>query len=482
MTFDTLGLSSETLKAIAEQNYSTPTPIQERVIPLILKNTDIFGIAQTGTGKTASYCLPIIDKLNQSRARTRLPRALILAPTRELAMQIRESMETYGRYVQLKLSVIIGGESAIEQERTLSKGVDVVIATPGRLLDTLSRGKVMLNAVEVLVIDEADRMLDMGFIPDIEKIFSYVIKKHQTLLFSATSSEPIRKLGNKFLSNPEEISITPSSQTAETIEQVQVHVTVRQKREALRHLIALDNVQQAIIFCNRKRDVSILCNSLKRHNFKAGMIHGDMTQGARSETLDQFKSGDIAFLVASDVAARGLDITDLPYVFNFDVPINAEEYVHRIGRTGRAGRSGKAFTLVSEDDLKRIGYVEKLIAQKITMLTLPDSFDIPETRPKSRQRTNTKMSVKVTDRSETTQSTNNQTNRLQRSSHQQNGHANGIGGASAMQDQVNQNRSRPARKPQVAPASVTGFGNEVPAFFHISWPGLMAAEAIQPLV
>ena len=500
MTFNTLGLSSTTLKSIAEEGYNTPTPIQEQVIPLVLNNNDIFGIAQTGTGKTASYCLPLIDKLSQSRARARLPRALILAPTRELAIQIREALETYGRYSQLKLIVIIGGESPIEQERSLNKGVDVIIATPGRLLDTLNRGKVMLNAVEMLVVDEADRMMDMGFIPDIEKIFSYMLKHHQTLLFSATSSEPIRKLTAKFLKNPIEISITPSSQTAETIEQIQVQVTNKQKREALRHLIAMDNVQQALIFCNRKRDVSLLCNSLKRYNFKAGMIHGDMTQGARSETLEHFKNGEIMFLVASDIAARGLDITDLPYVFNFDVPINAEEYVHRIGRTGRAGRSGKAFTLVCEEDLRRLSQVEKLIDQKITMMTLPESFKFPEPKSKGHVK-----NIKVDDSTAlaTENLPKNKQNDRQQSRRRQSTKNVPHHGESLLaldenlesskpidievsqalpispRHQNHRVQQRPVRSNQKTAKIVTGFGNEIPAFFNLSWPGLITAETAQ---
>ncbi len=470
MSFESLGLSEKTLQAILSEGYTDPTPIQEQVIPLILQGKDVFGIAQTGTGKTASYCLPILDMLAQSRLRARLPRALVLAPTRELALQIHAAIETYGQNYQIKSAVVIGGESGIEQERALNKGVDIVIATPGRLLDTLSRGKVMLSAVEFLVIDEVDRMLDMGFIPDIEKIFTFMVKKQQTLLFSATVSNPIRKLIGKFLNNPIEIFITPSSQTADTIEQHQVLIPARQKRQALRYLLVQENVQQAIIFCNRKTEVSTLCASLLRHGYKAGMLHGDLTQGARTETLNAFKQGEINFLVASDIAARGIDIDDLSYVFNFDVPNNAEEYVHRIGRTGRAGKTGKTFMFVSENDKKLLPAVEKLIGKEIAVFPLGEEFekiaDTEKAKPKPRRRKKTTPNLPVDNAVVVSEPIATQADEK-------------MDEKSAVTEPARQPKSESESHSSTRRHShktVVGFGDEVPAFFHLSWPGIISAS------
>ena len=327
---------------------------------------DILGSAQTGTGKTASFTLPLIDILDSGRAKARMPRSLILAPTRELAAQVSESFETFSTNHNLSMALLIGGTSFADQEAALDKGVDVLIATPGRLLDHFERGKVLLQDVKILVIDEADRMLDMGFIPDIERIVSYLPVMRQTLFFSATLSDEIHKIGSKFVMNPKIVEIDRPSTTANTITQRLVRTQSRKKREMLRDLLRAEQLQNAVIFCNRKRDISTLLSSLKRHNFSAVALHGDMTQSARLEALDQFKSGEIPILIASDVAARGLDIPLVSHVFNFDIPSNAEDYVHRIGRTGRAGRTGVAITLVAtDDDEKYLAAIETLIGQKI---------------------------------------------------------------------------------------------------------------------
>ena len=347
---------------------------------------DILGSAQTGTGKTASFTLPLIDILDSGRAKARMPRSLILAPTRELAAQVSESFETFSTNHNLSMALLIGGTSFADQEAALDKGVDVLIATPGRLLDHFERGKVLLQDVKILVIDEADRMLDMGFIPDIERIVSYLPVMRQTLFFSATLSDEIHKIGSKFVMNPKIVEIDRPSTTANTITQRLVRTQSRKKREMLRDLLRAEQLQNAVIFCNRKRDISTLLSSLKRHDFSAVALHGDMTQSARLEALDQFKSGEIPILIASDVAARGLDIPLVSHVFNFDIPSNAEDYVHRIGRTGRAGRTGVAITLVAtDDDEKYLAAIETLIGQKIPEDTasLPARQDAQNTEAQS---------------------------------------------------------------------------------------------------
>ncbi len=349
--------------------YETPTPIQSASIPSVLMGRDILGSAQTGTGKTASFTLPMIDILASGRAKARMPRSLILAPTRELAAQVAESFEKFSVYHKMSMALLIGGVSFSEQDAALSKGVDVLIATPGRLLDHFERGKVLLQDVKILVIDEADRMLDMGFIPDVERIVSFLPVMRQTLFFSATLSEEIHSIGRKFVMNPKLIEVARPATTADTISQNIVRTTFKQKRVALRDLLRKQEIQNAVIFCNRKRDISILLSSMKRHGFSATALHGDMTQSARLAALDEFKNGQIPLLIASDVAARGLDIPSVSHVFNFDVPSNAEDYVHRIGRTGRAGRHGNAFTLVAgDDDEKAILAIEKLTGQPIPVL------------------------------------------------------------------------------------------------------------------
>jgi superfamily II DNA/RNA helicase len=365
MNFTDLGLSTEVLAAVAAAGYEKPTPIQEQAIPVILTGRDVLGCAQTGTGKTASFTLPMIDILAAGRARARMPRSLILEPTRELAAQVAESFEVYGSRHKLTMALLIGGESFADQERKLDRGVDVLIATPGRLLDLFERGKILLSDVRVLVIDEADRMLDMGFIPDVERIVGLLPRIRQTLFFSATMPPEIRRLADAFLMNPKEISVAPPASPAERVVQALVVVEPPQKREALRALLETQDVKNAIIFCNRKRDVDILHRSLVKRGFDAAALHGDMPQAKRTETLDRFRDGKVRLLVASDVAARGLDIEDMSHVFNFDVPIHAEDYVHRIGRTGRAGRTGHAFTIATPEDGRFVQAIEQLIGKEI---------------------------------------------------------------------------------------------------------------------
>jgi superfamily II DNA/RNA helicase len=374
LKFSDLGLSDGLSRAVADLGYETPTPIQEKSIPIVLMGRDILGSAQTGTGKTASFTLPMIDILASGRAKARLPRSLILAPTRELAAQVADSFEKFSVNNKLSMALLIGGVSFADQNAALSKGVDVLIATPGRLLDHFERGKVLLNDVKVLVIDEADRMLDMGFIPDVEKIVSLLPRMRQTLFFSATLSDDIQKLGSKFVMNPKIIEVAPPASTAETVAQHLIWSDSKAKRQILRDLLGFEKVKNAVIFCNRKRDISTLVTSLTRHGFSAVALHGDMTQSARLEALQKFKNGDVPLLIASDVAARGLDIAGLSHVFNFDVPMSAEDYVHRIGRTGRAGKSGRAFTIAAgKDDIKYIGSIEALIGKPIPPITLDNA-------------------------------------------------------------------------------------------------------------
>lgn len=374
MKFEELGLSASILSAIHDMGYSTPTPIQEEVIPEVLAGHDIFGCAQTGTGKTASFVLPMIEKLSKGRAKARMPRSLILEPTRELAMQVAENFEKYGKNSKLELALLIGGESFGDQQKKLERGVDVLIATPGRLMDLFDRGKILLTDVQVFIIDEADRMLDMGFIPDIERITSLLPKKRQNLLFSATMPDEIKKLSSKYLNHPKEVVVAPPSTTASTIVQKFIHVTGSEKRRALRHIIESEKIPSAIIFCNRKKDVDIVHKSMITDGYSSGALHGDMAQSARNKVLQDFKDEKIKFLVASDVAARGLDVEKLPFVFNFDVPIHAEDYVHRIGRTGRAGNIGHAFTLISKMEEKAFNAILKIAGDALQEVKLDESF------------------------------------------------------------------------------------------------------------
>jgi superfamily II DNA/RNA helicase len=369
--FSDLGLSQKVLSAVTDAGYSEPTPIQEGAIPPALERRDVLGIAQTGTGKTASFVLPMLTLLEKGRARARMPRTLILEPTRELAAQVAENFEKYGKNHKLNVALLIGGVSFEEQNRKLERGADVLICTPGRLLDHFERGRLLMSGVEVLVIDEADRMLDMGFIPDIERIVGLIPFTRQTLFFSATMPPEIQKLADKFLQNPVRVEVSTRSSTAKTVAQSLVAAGAKDydKRAKLRDIVRAETeLTNAIIFCNRKKDVADLFRSLDRHGFSAGALHGDMDQRSRMTMLSNFREGKLQLLVASDVAARGLDIPAVSHVFNFDVPIHAEDYVHRIGRTGRAGRSGKAFTLVTKRDTKYLAAIESLIDQKIEWL------------------------------------------------------------------------------------------------------------------
>ena len=391
MIFEELGLKPSVLRAVADVGYTEPTAIQAKAIPVVLEGKDVLGIAQTGTGKTAGFTLPMIDRLATGRARARMPRSLILEPTRELAAQVADNFELYGKYDKLEYALLIGGERFDEQVRKLDRGVDVLIATPGRMIDLFERGKVLLADTRLLVIDEADRMLDMGFIPDIERIVGLLPRKRQTLFFSATMPKEIRRLADAFLDDPAEIAVARPSTTSATIEQAVCHVAIEDKRRALRYLLQTEPVSSALVFCNRKRDVSVVHGSLRKHGFNCGQLHGDMSQPARTETLDLFRAGEIQILVCSDVAARGIDISDLSHVFNFDVPINAEDYVHRIGRTGRAGKKGKAFTLYTKADDKFLKAIRSLTKQDLPLETLegleprghvPDGA--PEEKPEGR--------------------------------------------------------------------------------------------------
>lgn len=388
MSFADLGLSDELLKAVTEAGYTDPTPIQRQAIPSVLMMRDLIGIAQTGTGKTASFVLPMIDILAQGRSRARMPRSLILEPTRELAAQVAENFEKYGTHHKLSMALLIGGVQMGDQVKALEKGVDVLIATPGRLMDLFERGKILLTGCNLLVIDEADRMLDMGFIPDIENICTKLPANRQTLLFSATMPPPIKKLADKFLSNPKTIEVARPASTNTNITQriVPVANSAFAKRETLRRLLSAEDVRTAIIFCNRKTTVRELNKSLKKHGYRSAEIHGDMDQASRIAELDRFKAGDVNILVASDVAARGLDIKGVSHVFNFDAPWHPDDYVHRIGRTGRAGATGTAYTLVSSADAEAIENIEKLQGTKIDRIGELPAGEEPAEAKKGRGR------------------------------------------------------------------------------------------------
>ena len=387
MSFADLGLSDPLLRAVTEAGYDTPTDIQASAIPSVLMMRDVIAIAQTGTGKTASFVLPMIDILAEGRTRARMPRSLILEPTRELAAQVAENFEKYGKYHKLSMALLIGGVQMGDQVAALEKGVDVLIATPGRLKDLFERGKIMLNDCTLLVIDEADRMLDMGFIPDIEEICTKLPANRQTLLFSATMPPAIKKLADKFLSNPKSIEVARPASTNTQITQWVVPCTSRNKAETLKKLVTAPDVKTAMIFANRKTTVRELANSFKRAGLRAGEIHGDMDQSSRIKELDRFKADEINILVASDVAARGLDIKGVTHVFNHDVPWHPDDYVHRIGRTGRAGATGVAITLVTSADEEAIANIKKLTGHTINTLTgfdKPSEIEAAEDAPKPR--------------------------------------------------------------------------------------------------
>ncbi|HEX6784387.1 MAG TPA: DEAD/DEAH box helicase [Sphingomicrobium sp.] len=381
MTFADLGLSEQLLRAVTDSGYDEPTPIQRAAIPSVLMGKDLIGIAQTGTGKTAGFVLPMIDILHEGRSRARMPRSLILEPTRELAMQVAENFEKYGKYHPLSMALLMGGVQMGDQVKALEKGVDVLIATPGRLMDLFSRGKIMLNDCNLLVIDEADRMLDMGFIPDIEEICSKLPKSRQTLLFSATMPPPIQKLAAKFLNDPKRVEVARPATANVNIDQRLVQVSADKKKDVLKDLLRAEEVKNAIIFCNRKTTVRELTSSLRRAHFAAGQIQGDMDQAQRIAEFDRFKNDEINILVASDVAARGLDVKGVSHVFNFDVPWQPDDYVHRIGRTGRAGAKGTAITLATKADSELVERIEKLTGQKIARAGKPANDTTTEAEP-----------------------------------------------------------------------------------------------------
>src|SRR5271165_2148270 len=391
MKFNELGLSEKVLNAVEASGYDTPTPIQEQAIPYALQGRDVLGIAQTGTGKTAAFTLPMLSMLERGRARARMPRTLILEPTRELAAQVEEAFGKYGINHKLNLALLIGGVSFGDQEAKIARGADVVIATPGRLLDFTERGGLLLTGVEILVIDEADRMLDMGFIPDIERICKLVPFTRQTLFFSATMPPEITRLTETFLHNPVRVEVSRAATTAENITQTLVPSggTPEEKRSTLRRIIrGADGFKNAIIFCNRKRDVQVVYRSLEKHGFSVGALHGDLDQRARMAALDAFRAGQVQLIVCSDVAARGLDIPDVSHVINYDAPHHTEDYVHRIGRTGRAGKSGAALTIVTRADARSVDEIEKLIARKIEWqagVEFPPETDGDGVRPDHRK-------------------------------------------------------------------------------------------------
>src|SRR5436190_10295379 len=387
MSFADLGLSSELLQAVADSGYGEPTPIQRAAIPSVLMGKDLVGIAQTGTGKTAGFVLPMIDILHEGRSRARMPRSLILEPTRELAQQVSENFDKYGKYHPLSMALLMGGVQMGDQVKALEKGVDVLIATPGRLMDLFSRGKIMLNDCKLLVIDEADRMLDMGFIPDIEEICSKLPKSRQTLLFSATMPPPIQKLAQKFLTDPKRVEVARPATANVNIEQRLVETRSDKKRDVLRDILRHEEFKNAIIFANRKTTVRELATSLKRSGFAVGQIQGDMEQARRIAEFDRFKNDEITILVASDVAARGLDVKGVSHVINFDVPWQPDDYIHRIGRTGRAGAKGIAYTLATREDAEALQRIEKLIGHKIPRAGAPEKAAEPvEKKPEPKKR------------------------------------------------------------------------------------------------
>lgn len=474
-SFDDLGLSEKVVKAVKAAGYKEPTPIQAGAIPHALQRKDILGIAQTGTGKTASFVLPMLTLLEKGRARARMPRTLILEPTRELAAQVEENFDKYGINHRLNVALLIGGVSFEEQDRKLERGADVLIATPGRLLDHFERGKLLLTGVEILVIDEADRMLDMGFIPDIERICKLIPFTRQTLFFSATMPPEITKLTEQFLHSPTRVEVAQASSTAKTITQKLVKSGSKawDKRAVLRDLINAegDELKNAIIFCNRKKDISELFRSLVKHEFSVGALHGDMDQRSRMAMLASFKDNKLKLLVASDVAARGLDIPDVSHVFNYDVPTHAEDYVHRIGRTGRAGRSGKAFTIVTKSDQKYVDAIEKMSKEKLEWLN-GDLSSLEQTQDKvednNRRKTN---KPKATGKSDKTvanvpQPADNDANKNTKPVHKDEPvvKPNEMAiPAEPMQPKKHNDRQRYEKEP---PAPV-GFGDDIPAFMLI---------------
>ena len=451
--FNQLGLDDRILKALDDLGYKKPTPIQAKAIPAALKQRDVLGIAQTGTGKTGAFTLPTMHKLASGRARARMPRCLIVCPTRELAAQVAENVEQYSKYLKLEMALLIGGVSFAEQDKKLMRGVDILIATPGRLLDQFDRGKILMTGVQTLVVDEADRMLDMGFIPDIERIFQLTPFTRQVLFFSATMPDEIKRLVDQFLHQPLTIQIARKNMTAKTVKQHIVRMPSsdpKQKRTTLRWLIENNEVDNGIVFCNRKKDVDIVAKSLSVHKISSAPIHGDLPQSLRTETLEKFKNGDIKILVASDVAARGLDVPSVSHVFNYDVPNHSEDYVHRIGRTGRAGRKGEAVMLVSRLDEKNYLEILELIkAKSIEEIEIKGIENFPKdggkykrsnsrSAPRKEKRENIKKSPKRI-KNNTTDKTNNK-------------------------KELNQNSKAEST---IKSKEIEGFGGNMPAFFKI---------------
>jgi len=450
VTFDDLGLEPSLLSAVKDAGYTSPTPIQAAAIPEALKGRDVLGIAQTGTGKTASFVLPVIHRLSKGRARARMPRSPILAPTRELAAQVSEQFEKYGKNHKLSMALLIGGVSFADQDMKLTRGVDVLIATPGRLLDHYERGKLLLTGLEVMVVDEADRMLDMGFIPDIERIFKLTPFTRQTLFFSATMPPEIQRLTDQFLSAPALVEVAKQATTATTITQQIVRVPrseEKTKRAALRKIIedCGDELNNGIIFCNRKKNVDVIAKSLQTHGFNARPIHGDLPQSFRTETLQAFRDGELKLLVASDVAARGLDIPDVSHVFNFSVPVNAEDYVHRIGRTGRAGRKGHAVMLVTPVDTKAYAAVLRVTnIEKIEERDMGDFFETLEKDAPSRGSDRSKGKSRRGEKSAASSSSSSERGERRR-----------ISGGRGRRDRDDDG------------GQVVGFGDHVPAFLQV---------------
>ncbi len=441
MKFEDLGLSEPILEAIKECGYDTPTPIQEKAIPNILMARDVVGLAQTGTGKTAGFTLPMIEILSGGRAKARMPRSLILSPTRELATQIAENFDTYGKYCKLSKALLIGGSSMDKQIKIMERGADVLIATPGRFIDLFERGNILLTDIKILVIDEADRMLDMGFIPDIEKICSKLPPIRQTLLFSATMAPEIKRLTAKFLSNPKEVEVSPAASTADTVEQFIVYTSPKSKKYDLEKIIKNEEVNNAFVFCNRKRDVDSLTSWLKNKGYSAQGMHGDMAQAQRTDTLNKFKSGEVKLLICSDVAGRGIDVDNVSHVFNYDVPLNPDDYVHRIGRTGRAGQKGRAWTLVTKYDDKLLAAVEKRIGGSIKPVELGSDNNKGKQPSRAKARV---VSENNSDKKNSADAAKIMPNRKKKPS-------------------KNKPRSYKDNKDDVADFS--GFGDDIPAFF-----------------
>lgn len=458
ISFEDLGLSHELLSAIKECGYTKPTPIQEKAIPIILMSRDMIGKAQTGSGKTASFTLPMIDILHGRRARIKMPRSLILAPTRELAAQVAENFDTYGKNHSLSSALLVGGESIREQKKILGKGVDVLVATPGRLLDLFEQGELLMSDINILVIDEADRMLDMGFIPDIEKIISLLPVNRQTLLFSATMPDEIKRLADKFLSNPKTVNVAPAKGSAKSIQEHIIWTTKRDKRKALMEVLDTEDIKNAFIFCNRKKDVDELSKFLKNKGLSAQAMHGDMPQKIRTETLSDFKEDKIIFLVCSDVAARGLDVEAVSHVFNYDVPFNAEDYVHRIGRTGRAGQKGVAYTIAVEDDLKYVEAIEKEVKKKLEELDLKKAASFSRDNLEAGDDKDQKQGYKKDGRNQS-KGQNNKSKPSARRHQKDDRNSSSSSKSRSHKNRTNDNRTED---------KVVGFGDDIPAFLKRS--------------